>query len=180
MVSLPPGDKAVTPLHALVQGAGGHPSEECSGPGPRMNSFLSLAVAPSWLWGPEGSYLLVPGSPDVSGVGVCPCARHSTEPATRPPLHPARAATGLGARLLGRRFLLVLLPLQVLTVGLQAERETCVCVCVCTYAPAQFTHGDTQTAPCLPSPAAQTLECPFVKPSHRARRSAWTTGFFFI
>lgn len=76
------------------------------------------------LSGREGSYLLMPGAPDVSGVGICPRAPHGTEPAVQPRLHPTRAATGLGARLLGRLFLFVLLPFQVLAVGLQVESES--------------------------------------------------------
>lgn len=125
----------------------------------------------------EGSYLLVPGAPDVSGVGVRPRAPHGTEATAQPRWHPAWATAGLGAHLLGRLFLFVLLPLQVLTVGLQAESESGLrgvragaCVCVCTRS---SLPGETQAAaPLPPLTGHPDARCAFVKPSQWARSSA--------
>lgn len=71
------------------------------------------------LHGPVGgSYLLVLGPPEVGGVGLCPGAGHGTQVTVQLRLHSIWAAVGLHARLLSRLFLFVLLPSQVLTVGL--------------------------------------------------------------
>lgn len=81
------------------------------------------------LWVPSGpgpvrgSYLLVLGPPDVGGIGLRPGAGHGTQVAVQLCLHPSWAAAGLDARILSRLFLFVLLPFQVLAVGLPAESE---------------------------------------------------------
>lgn len=65
----------------------------------------------------------MPGAPDVGGVGLGPGAGHGTQVAVQLGLHRAWAAAGLDAQLLSRLLLPVLLPLQVLAVGLLAEQE---------------------------------------------------------
>lgn len=81
------------------------------------------------LWVPSGpgpvrgSYLLVLGPPDVGGIGLRPGAGHGTQVAVQLRLHPSWAAAGLDAHILSRLFLFVLLPFQVLAVGLPAESE---------------------------------------------------------
>lgn len=78
------------------------------------------AALPKPMW---GSYLLVPGPPDVGGIGFCPGAGHGTKVAVQLRLPPTWAAFGLDAHLLSCLLLSVLLPFQMLTVGLLAERE---------------------------------------------------------
>lgn len=65
-----------------------------------------------------GSYLLVPGSPHVSGIGIRPGAGHSTEAAVQA-LGPSRTSTGLCTCPLSCLLLPVLLSFQVIPIGLE-------------------------------------------------------------
>lgn len=71
----------------------------------------------------RASYLLVLGPLDMGGIGLCPSAGHIAKAAVQLRPHPTWAAVGLGAHLLSCLLLFVLLPFQVLAVGLRAESE---------------------------------------------------------